>query len=158
MVHCCWGQAGQAESMVSLSILFLLVSLDKPASLLRDVRVRVMGWESHSLAQRHARAIPSWRGGSREHLCSTHPAFTGLLTCFRGFWKALAIGTLDYTVGALCWVQSLKEFPSLLKHWFSAQVSHWDLCCVSKRSWLEVLLFVGLVWFCFFLKEQRDCL
>ena len=104
--------------MVSLSILFLLISLDEPASLLRDVRVRVMGWESHSLAHRHARAIPSWRSGSREralcmyrrgqaavpreHLCSAHPAFTGLLTCFRGFWKALAIGTLDYTVGALC--------------------------------------------------------
>ena len=36
------GQANQAENMLDFNVL-VSVSLDKPASFLRDVRVRVMG-------------------------------------------------------------------------------------------------------------------
>ena len=50
--------------MVSLRTLFLLVSLDEPASLLGGVRVHVMGWEATVLAQQHAGAILSWGSGS----------------------------------------------------------------------------------------------
>lgn len=93
--------------MVSLRTLFLLVSLDEPASLLGDVRVSVMGWESHSpgpAARWGHRELGKWKlrarpvhgqqrpgSSAREHLCSVHPAFTVLLTCSRGFWKALGV-------------------------------------------------------------------
>lgn len=104
----------------------------------RDVRVRVTGRKATALAQRRARAIRAGeveaesahcagtaeaRQQCREHLCSVRQP---LLGC--SLVPGLLEGSCDLVWtrihGATVLSPEPEEFPSLLKHSHSAQVSH----------------------------------